>query len=239
MKRVVFLLVLLLLPARAIAAAETCPAPAQPPATTEAAIKRGHEERFAAKIDGIEDQLRSQSFPAIALGDSIMQRWPHDMLSEAMGMATVDAGVGGDTTESTLWRLDHMDWSRQSPRFVLILIGTNDGGHFGGCDVYWGIRAVVSKAHQIFPKASLIVTSILPRGDNMLQRDADISTTNKALRGAAATAGFDFFDVHDAFLCNHQTACDLVVPPTNVHPTRKGYELMGGRLHKFVASLPQ
>jgi lysophospholipase L1-like esterase len=228
---------LLLVPQFAMA--QSCPTPAQRPPTTEPSVKKGHEIRFAAKVARIEQQLATQSFAAIGLGDSIMQRWPQDMLSTSMGMKTLDAGIGGDTTEALLWRLENMNWSRQSPRYVLILIGTNDGGHFAGCDVYWGIRAVVDKARQLFPKARIIVTSVLPRGASMLERDAEIGLTNAALRAAANTARFNFFDVHDALLCDHRTPCDLVVPPTNVHPTPKGYQVIGDFLRKYLASLPR
>jgi lysophospholipase L1-like esterase len=233
--------------------AETCAPAVGSLSTTQPAVRTGHERRFAARLADIGTRLKERSFDVIGLGDSIMQRWPEQMLAEATGGLTLNAGVGGDGTAALLWRLDGkpttvvfdtqrvpigaMDWSQQRPRLVLILIGTNDGAK-PPCDVYWGIRAVVQKAQAMFDGARIVVFSILPRGENMRERESEIGTTNAALKAAAPSAGFTFFDVHDAFICEYRTPCDLMVPTTHVHPTRRGYEVLGARLRAFLQQNP-
>ena len=220
-----------------ISHAEVCPSGgavgtpmAQPP-------RERHEERIAARLTQLGRALETQNYPAIGLGDSIMRQWPKDLLSQALGVtALLNAGIGGDNTPVLLWRLNNMNWSGQSPRIVLVLIGTNDR-QSPPCDVYLRIRAIVARAHQLFPSARIIVSSILPRGEDLLQRDAGIRTTNAALREAAAGSGFSFLDAHEAFLCGHQTPCELLKPPKNVHLTRKGYEVLSGLLKQHVAGL--
>ena len=180
----------------------------------------------------IQDLLTTRSFGAIAIGDSIMQGWPPDLLQGAMGQPVLNAGFGAYGTQHMLWRLDTMDWSRQRPRYVLILAGTNDLG-FPACAVIRGVLAVVEKAHRVFPGGDIIVTSILPRGDNLMVRNDEIVEINRELGLAAGRSGFRFFNVHDAFLCGHHTPCQLY-QPGNLHLTMQGYELMSGRLRQFL-----
>jgi lysophospholipase L1-like esterase len=233
--------------------AESCGPEAKSLVTTQPAVGIGHERRFAPRLADIGARLKQRSFDVIGLGDSIMQRWPERMLAEATSSATLNAGVGGDNTAALLWRLEGkpatvvldgqqvpvgaMDWSLQRPRLVLILIGTNDSAK-PPCDVYWGIRAVVQKAQTMFADARIVVFSILPRGENMRERESAIGTVNAELKAAAPTAGFAFFDVHDAFICDHRTPCDLVAPNTHVHPTRRGYEVLGAKLRAFLQQNP-
>ena len=78
--------------------------------------------------------------------------------------------------------------------------------------------AVVEKVHQVFPGAAIIVTSILPRGNDLMIRNAEI---NGQLDLAASMSGFRFFNVHDAFVCGHHTPCALY-KPGNLHLTFAG-----------------
>ncbi len=67
-------------------------------------------------------------------------------------MPVLNAGFGQDGTEHLLWRLKSYDWQRQSPREVLLLIGTNDIG-YPTCDIVWGILTAV-KTVRHFPEGA-------------------------------------------------------------------------------------
>jgi platelet-activating factor acetylhydrolase IB subunit beta/gamma len=163
-----------------------------------------------------------------------MANWDEARLDDIFGATVLNSGFGQDRTWQVLWRLQTTDWHGQSPRDVLLLVGTNNlSGQT--CDVYWGIRAVVAKAHSVFANARVIVVGILPRGDDMLQFDDKIRAVNADLKAAAAAAHFAFFDPHDAFLCDHHTPCELFIPDHNLHLTPKGYDLLDGLLRQFLA----
>ena len=72
---------------------------------------------------------------------------------------------------------------------LLLLVGTNDL-RYPACEVYWGVRTVISAAHATFPAARIVVTGILPRGDELRFKDQEIATINGALRQAASVGGF-------------------------------------------------
>jgi platelet-activating factor acetylhydrolase IB subunit beta/gamma len=180
----------------------------------------------------IKRRLLSDSFGTITLGDSIMEGWGPRMLESAFNQPTLNSGFGMDGAEQVLWRIRSMDWSHQNPQFVLLLVGTNDL-NFPACSVVQGVLAVVRAVHGVLPGAKVIVTSILPRGESMLEHDAEIVQINEDLAAAQSEQRFHFFNIHDAFLCNHKTPCALF-QPGNLHLTPAGYQLITDSLHQFL-----
>ena len=151
------------------------------------------------------------------------------LLDKAMGTPTLDVGFGEDTTEAILWRLQLFNWSKQRPRYVLLLVGTNDIAH-STCDIYWGIRLQTT-----FPKARIFVTSILPRGANGggVPAEGKIRALNLALRQSERSSGYLFIDAHDAFLCRADTPCTLY-QENSIHLTRDGYVVLSDLVRALV-----
>jgi lysophospholipase L1-like esterase len=228
--RTLFALALLILVPPSLARAQ-CPPPAATVATIHPASRA---EVRPDRQQAIRSALAAKRYDLITFGDSIMEGWSEARLSQLFGAPVLNAGFGQDGTEHLLWRLDTVDWHTQSPHTVLFLIGTNDIG-YPSCDIFWGIRKVVEKAHALFPQARLIVTSVLPRGTNMLGGDERIRAVNSDLAVAAKPAGFTFFDAHDAFLCDHKTPCALFQPDLNLHLTSAGYDVLDARLKALLA----
>jgi lysophospholipase L1-like esterase len=225
------------------ARAEVCALPSEPPDTVKAWVRKGHERKFADLTAQTTQKLETEKFPTITLGDSIMQRWPTEQLSSAFGSPVLNSGVGGDITQFVLWRLQNMNWSEQSPKYLFLLVGTNNTRRQpqpdSACDTYWGIRATIDKSRALFPSARIIVSSILPRGEGGTDGSADIATVNQALREASASGQFSLFDAHDQLICKDAPTCELTRPPKYVHPTPKGYVLLTKLLHDYVANLPR
>jgi lysophospholipase L1-like esterase len=178
--------------------------------------------------------LASGSYGAIALGDSILAGWQPRRLQAEFGQPTLSIPFGGDGTETVLWRLHTFDWSHQHPLYVLLLIGTNDI-RFPACAVAQGILTVVHQAHATFPQATVVVTSILPRGVDLREYDSKIVEVNRTLAAAARPERFRFLDAHDAFLCDHHNECPLYLPG-NLHLTQAGYQLLTDLLHRLLQS---
>ncbi len=213
-------LALVILCSKAEAAA--CSRPASAPPTAQPVPRPDFRPEIQRRI---QDALAHDSYDAIALGDSILEGWPPDLLAQALGRDTLNIGFGSDGTENLLWRLETIDWHGQAPSRVLLLIGTNDL-HNESCDVYWGLLAAIRKARSVFPNARLVVISILPFGDNLRRKEEEIDTVNGWLAQDAAVENYVFINAHDALLCNHVTPCPLFVPPQFRHLTRAGYEVL-------------
>ncbi len=210
------------------ASANTCAGPVDVQTTQPKARPEFRPERQ----EEIKRRLLSESFGVITLGDSIMEGWPTPLLGSTFNQLALNSGFGMDGTEQVLWRIQSMDWSHQKPQYVLLLVGTDDL-RFSACSIVQGELAVVRAVHGVLPDAKIIVTSILPRGENMLEHDAEIAQINKDLAVAQSDEHFLFFNIHDAFVCNHKTPCALF-QPSNLHLTQSGYQLMTDSLRQFL-----
>lgn len=207
-----------------------CPAVPTSPVTTTPVPGT---DKFADRYADIRARLRTRHFGVVALGDSLVHGWPQPLLDVAAGEPVLNVGFGADKTENVLWRLHDLDWSGQSPRAVVLLIGTGNIGHTV-CNIIAGLTAVVGRIHTTFPTARLYVISLLPRGVNMAEHDEKLTTLNHDLARQSAAGKFTFVDIHDRFLCDHRTPCALFVPD-NLHLSRQGYEVLTAALQPLLA----
>ncbi|MDE3176334.1 MAG: hypothetical protein KGM15_09565 [Pseudomonadota bacterium] len=194
-----------------------------------------HSSVRPERMAQLNQQLRERAFDVLALGDSIMEGWPVSQLTAAFNADVLNLGFGTDGVEHVLWRLQGLDWSKQKPKYVLLLAGTNDL-HFPPCAVESGLSHLINRIKQQFPEARLIVTSILPRGDRMMDQDAPIRAIDGALAAQAQRDGYLYLDAHDAMTCGHRADCDLFQPRSdNRHPTPKGYAILDRLLAQAIA----
>jgi len=210
------------------ASAQTCPTTSTSETTVPATPPAINDDRMGK----VQRLLSAAPQAAVSLGDSIMQGWPPSLLEKALGVPVVNAGFGMDRTQHTLWRLDNLHWDGQATKYVLLLVGTNNLG-WQPCDVYAGEMTVVEKVHQIFPRATVIVTGVLPRGANLSEYDERIRGINALLRSHAKEHKYLFFDAHDAFLCERKSPCRLFTPGL-LHLAPEGYDQLTSMLEQFV-----
>jgi lysophospholipase L1-like esterase len=226
------LLKVLLMATLGITSVNALATPCDGPIDVQTTQSKARPEFRPERQEEVKRRLLSESFGAITLGDSIMEGWGPRILESAFDQPTLNSGFGMDGTEQLLWRIQSMDWSHQKPQFVLLLVGTNDL-KFSACSVVQGVLSVVRAVHGVLPGAKVIVTSILPRGENMLEHDFEIVQVNKDLAAAQSEQRFRFFNVHDIFLCDHRTPCELF-QPGNLHLTATGYQLLTDSLRQFL-----
>lgn len=222
-------------------ATTACPPPTGQEATTRPEVRRGHEVRFRQRLDALSESLRRERYDVIMLGDSLVQLWPEAWAAHAFpGQRVLNAGVAGDGAAALLHRLDSRrteatidgrrvslgvsGWERQSPGTVMILLGTNDLRRGSPCDVVAGLRAVTERVRRIWPRAEILMLSLLPRGQDQRELAAEIAAINAVLAAGAGqgTARYRFVDVHAALLCR-EPGCQLRRPPNYVHLTEEGY----------------
>ena len=113
----------------------------------------------------------------LLVGDSITQGWggsPIDNVpwnpawQKHFGrFRTVNAGIGGDRTESVLWRLEHGLLDDVSPRVVVLMIGVNNAPHVAANGVppeavAQGIALCVENVRLKAPTAHVVVVKVVP-----------------------------------------------------------------------------
>jgi lysophospholipase L1-like esterase len=127
------------------------------------------------------------------LGDSITEQgsWDAWLPDER----TTNQGVGGDTTDGVLQRLDAVVAAQ--PEVIVLLIGTNDfGNHRKSVEhVVRGVESVLVTLRRELPGVRLLLVSILPR---QAEYTAKIEEANRHLRQFVATCHAQYLDAWPA-----------------------------------------
>lgn len=173
--------------------------------------------------------LHSRGSTIVCLGDSLtygVGASPgHDypsLLSKALGMEVINAGVDGDETEDALKRLDR-DVLSKNPRLVIILLGAND--YLDGVPVSKAFQNLDEIVRRIQAQGAMVVvgeigTSIF---GSALQRRWDHIVTTHQVAYVPRLLGTYFFNP--------------TLKSDNLHPNDKGYEIIAEHMLQVVKPL--
>lgn len=130
------------------------------------------EERHRCK----KAQAELNRYELVFIGDSITQMFE---LPECGGRVWIryfskytalNLGYGWDCTQNVLWRLENGEFENQTPRVVVLNIGTNNlTGNSGGransaVEIVEGILSICAFIHKHSVETKIIVMSVFPRG---------------------------------------------------------------------------
>lgn len=125
----------------------------------------------------VGDSITEQWCGSVALGtyDSARKLQPFNAAwTNKFGAYTaINLGIGGDRTQSVLWRLDHDGVKGLDPRLIVLGIGHNnmfftgpnktaDGGNTGTDAAARGILCCIQNLLEKFPNSHILVVKILP-----------------------------------------------------------------------------
>jgi cephalosporin-C deacetylase len=148
------------------------------------------------------------------MGDSITRRWGtseeqyQDLLANwranFTGWNAADFGWGGDKTQNMLWRLQNGELDGLAPKIIVLMAGTNNVGRSTplgdagerAADVARGVAAIVRELRQRAPKATLVITAITPRNDNIAVMPV-IDEANKAIALLADGKSVRYVNIND------------------------------------------
>jgi lysophospholipase L1-like esterase len=123
------------------------------------------------------------------LGDSITQGG--DWATWFPELNTLNFGVGGDTTEDVLARLDTV--VEAQPDEIVLLIGTNDLGLRRNVEtLVRNVQSILVDLRRDLPGSRMLVQSVMPRGREFADR---IREANIHLRQFSATVHAQFLDL--------------------------------------------
>ena len=134
-------------------------------ATTPAQYKR-HVKRHAAKK--AYAAANKGKIKILMLGDSITHQWEYKNAAAAQKKYiapynVLNLGCGGDRTQNTLWIIEKSGiLDLINPKLVTIMIGTNNRGDYRATVA--GIKRIVDSVSKRYPKATILLYAIFPRG---------------------------------------------------------------------------
>jgi beta-glucosidase len=217
-------LLLLTLGAVALPAGE-----AKPPRTPESSttpVDRNHKRH-----EGFMKRIQEGPVGLLFLGDSITDGWPgrsKETWSKFDAYHQADFGISGERTEDVLWRITNGELDGIDPKAVVIMIGTNNIGHFGDEKPEWvaaGVKKIVDTVRAKLPKAKVLLLGVFPRGataDNDLRKK--VVAINALIKEFGDGKDVTYLDLSAKFL-DEQGNLPKDIMPDALHPNAKGYQI--------------
>lgn len=172
----------------------------------------------------------------LLIGDSLIQEYPHDEMFKEV--TVLNRGIGGDTTDGVLQRLDP-SLGHHSPRTIVLLIGTNDLG-LGKKSVNAITENIAAIANALInkqPKATIHVMSLLPVNETVDAFTVGVRT-NDALDAINARlktlkTRYKFHDVNRFFKDEHNRL-KTTLTRDGLHINVEGYRLLTDYIEKNI-----
>jgi len=184
-------------------------------------------------------------------GDSITRRWGAtdypDFLANwkqnFFGWNAANFGWGADTTQNILWRLQNGELDGVNPKVIVILAGTNNVGNrpasatdeARAMDISRGIKSILDTMRAKAPKATIILTGIFPRNDNMTAMPV-IKRINESLSKFADGKVIRYLNINDKLADKNDVLLEGMMAD-RLHPTLKGYQVWADALKPIFTEL--
>ena len=186
-------------------------------------------------------------------GDSITRRWGATDYPELLanwkqnffGWNAADFGWGADQTQNILWRLENGELDGVNPKVVVLLAGTNNVGNTAvhddadvrADDVTRGLQAIVRVIQTKAPAATIIMTGLFPRNDNMSFMPV-IDRINSNLSKIADGQKVRYLNINDKLADHDGRLFDgMMNARDKLHPTLKAYQIWADALKPVLAEL--
>jgi cephalosporin-C deacetylase len=212
---------------------------------TDANSIKAHELLLAKRKQGQID--------VYFLGDSITRRWGasdpqyQELLanwkSNFTGWNAADFGWGGDKTQHMLWRLQNGELDGVNPKIVVLMAGTNNIGRASplgdvdarAAETVRGVKAVVAEIRKRAPGATLLITGITPRNDNIAVMPI-IQKVNGEIEKLADGKAVRYININDQ-LADKQLRLFDGMADDGLHLTSKAYQQWANALKPVFTEL--
>jgi len=205
---------------------------------------------FQTKHEANLEVAKKGDIDVLFMGDSITDFWRNQdgpfagkpVLDKYFGTLKVaNFGIAGDTTQGVLYRLQHGEGQGFSPKAVMLMIGTNNTGGFGGGgntaeEIAEGIGAVVLELQKDFPKAKILLLGIFPRSAPGDPVRATIAKINSIIAKLHDGNRVHYLDMGSHFL-DAAGSIPKDVMSDALHPSTKGYEIWAEAVKEPLAAL--
>jgi lysophospholipase L1-like esterase len=223
------------------------PGPVQASAPADRPVPRTDPNSMTAHAELVEKAKKGR-VDLYFVGDSIVRRWGALDYPELLanwkenfhGWNAGNFGWGADRTQNILWRLENGELDGVDPKVVVVLAGTNNVGNLPGgddkvADITRGVRAIVDACRRRAPKATIILTGILPRNDNMAVMP-EIRRINERLARLADGRTIRYLDITEKLADTEGRLLEGMMHD-RLHPTIRGYQVWADALKPVLAEL--
>ena len=183
-------------------------------------------------------------------GDSITRRWGATDYPKLLahwkknfhGWNAANFAWGGDNTHNILWRMQNGELDGVSPKVIVLQAGTNNLPWSGPADdatvdeVSGGIKAILDEFQQRVPDATVILTAVFPRTQNM-ELAPTIHKINERIETLADGKRIRFLNINDQ-LADSTGRLLPGVSSDGLHLEEPGYEIWAQGLETDLPGNP-
>jgi len=217
-------------------------------------------DRAAARTDGnsltahtqLMEKARAGGIDIYFEGDSIARRWgatDYPQLLENwrqnfFGWNAADFGWGADTVQNILWRLEDGELDGVNPKVIVLLAGTNNVGRTlppsgaeeaKAANIAKGIKAILDLMQRKAPSATIILTAIFPRNDNIAVNTL-INRINAMISAFADGKRIRFLNINGKLADANGKLFDGMTGD-GLHPSLQGYQVWADSLKPIFTEL--
>jgi lysophospholipase L1-like esterase len=182
-----------------------------------------HQQKLT-ELQGINEPI-----DILFLGDSITHAWEVEAeehwLQYFAHRKAFNLGFAGDRTEHLLWRIQNGELNNLSPKWVVLLIGTNNAGHRHDPaeEIAAGVKAILYELKLRLPNTNILLMAIFPRSRNKSKRMRKrVDLSNTLIKEYADGKQVLWLDINHHFLTNQGVLQESVMPDL-LHPNAAQY----------------
>ena len=185
------------------------------------------------------------------LGDSITRRWGtsdpqyrellENWTTNFFGWNAANFGWGADRIENILWRVQNGELDGVNPKVIVLLAGVNNVGTQPPDEdkiqnITKGMGTILGVCRAKAPQATVILTAIFPRNDNMAVMPG-IKRINSKVAGLADGKKVRFVDINNQLADHDGRLLPGMMNPDKLHPTVKAYQIWADALKPIFREL--
>ncbi|WP_028974211.1 GDSL-type esterase/lipase family protein [Spirochaeta cellobiosiphila] len=198
------------------------------------------DDHHREKHDYFLGLSQKENFDIVFFGDSLTRRWEDypDVWNKYWGTKkALNMGVGGDTLENMLWRIENGELQDLNPSLFILLMGTNNLPLQDNDYIIQGIKYVVMSIHSSCPSARILLQGLYPRSKGEEGQDymSRITIINEQLKLWSRDPVF-YIDP-GVNLLNPDATVDYDIMPDGLHLNDKGYDKLAPQLIKAIKEI--
>lgn len=204
---------------------------------------RGDEPGWKARDIALRNKAKQGNVELAFIGDSITQGWEgagKDVWNKFYGnRKAINLGIGGDRTEHVIWRLTHGNLGKIKPKVAVLMIGTNNTGHFDQDpgEVAEGVGRILEILAERLPQTKVILHGVFPRGEDSFDpKRLNNIAINQRIQRYADGDRVHYVEIGDHFLQDDGTISKQVMPD-RLHLSPDGYQIWADALEPKLTEL--
>jgi lysophospholipase L1-like esterase len=215
----------------------------QPRPRTDANSRLAHQQ--------LVQKARQGGIDVFFVGDSITRRWGaaepqyrsllENWNTNFFGWNAANFGWGADRIENILWRLQNGELEGVNPKVIVVLaginnVGTRPGGAEKAKEITEGLRALLALCRTKAPNATVIMTALFPRNDNMAVIPM-LGEINRNIARMADGKKVLYLDINDKLADSQGKLFPGMMNADQLHPTLKAYQIWADALKPMLTAL--